>query len=159
MQNQEVVKKNLVGGALTSALGVLTTGIGVYFVFLRPPLLPEDIRHTGVDPTTLPPAFLDWLGIVFPTWGGFIAGLGVVLVGIGVFMLSNRTLWLHLGTAAGVLVAFGRFVFSNIMLSSDFLWFITTMFLLALAVAVVLVVNTVRRLRSQRGASTAADSR
>ncbi len=126
----------------------------MYFTILRPPLLPEDVRHTGVDPTALPPAFLDWLGIVFATWGGFIAGFGIVLVGIGAFMLSTRTVWVYLGTAVGVLVAFGRFVVSNIILNSDFLWFIATMFVLAVVVAVVLLVTTVHRLRSQPDTQT-----
>lgn len=83
MPTQERLRKDLLGGALTTALGVFTLGIGVYFLFLRPSLLPEDIRHTGIDAATLPVAFVDWLGIVFSTWGGFIAGFGIVLLGIG----------------------------------------------------------------------------
>ena len=37
--------------------------------------------------------------------------------------------------ADGVVIAFGRFLFSNIVLSSDFLWFISFLFLLALIAA------------------------
>ena len=57
MPTQERLRKDLLGGALTTALGVFTLGIGVYFLFLRPSLLPEDIRHTGIDAATLPVAF------------------------------------------------------------------------------------------------------
>jgi len=102
-------------------------------------------------------AFVDWLGIVFSTWGGFIAGFGIVLLGIGASLLSRRTLWLYLGTAAGVLVAFGRFVISNILLGSDFLWFIATMFVLALVLATVLVLNVIRRHRTNETASSDVD--
>ncbi|GAA1740543.1 hypothetical protein [Microcella frigidaquae] len=150
MQTREVVRKDMLSGVLTTVLGALALGVGGYFLFLRPTLLPEDIRHTGIDPTTLPPAFLDWLGIVFATWGGFIAGFGILLLGIGITLLSRRTLWLYLGTAAGVLVAFGRFVLSNILIGSDFLWFIATLFVLALALAIVLVVTAVRRHPTRR---------
>jgi hypothetical protein len=129
------------GGALVLALGILTLGTAIYFLALRPPLLPEDIRHTGVEPELLPPAFLDWLGIVFRTWGGFIAGFGLLLCGIGAFMLTGRERWLYWMTALGIVVAFGRFLMSNIILNSDFLWFISGLFLLALAAAAVLVVR------------------
>lgn len=128
-------------GAPLVILGVLTIGTAMFFLVLRPPLLPEDIRHTGIDVGTLPPAFLDWLGIVFRTWGGFIAGFGIVLLGIGTFTLTGRTRWLHWSTAAAVLVAFGRFLFSNIVLSSDFLWFISLLFLLAVGTAAMLALR------------------
>lgn len=74
------IRTDVLGGSLTLALGLLTVGTGVYFLVLRPPLLPEDIRRTGIDQGALPPAFLDWLGIVFHTWGGFIAGFGISLL-------------------------------------------------------------------------------
>jgi hypothetical protein len=129
------------GGALVVALGILTLGTAIYFLALRPPLLPEDIRHTGVEPELLPPAFLDWLAIVFTTWGGFIAGFGALLIGIGAFILTGRDRWLYWMTALGILVAFGRFLISNIILSSDFLWFISGLFLVAFAAATLLVVR------------------
>lgn len=128
-------------GALLVALGVLTLGTAIFFLLLRPPLLPEDIRHTGIDVSSLPPAFLDWLRIVFRTWGGFIAGFGIVLLGIGTFTLTGRARWLHWSTAAAVLVAFGRFLFSNIVLASDFLWFISLLSLLAFGTAALLALR------------------
>ena len=149
MQTPEV-RKDALSGAITCVLGVLTLGVGVYFLILRPALLPEDIRHTGIDPNTLPPAFVDWLGIVFSTWGGFIAGFGITILGIGVFMLSGRAVWLYLGIAVGVLVAFGRFLLSNIIINSDSLWLIAALFVLALALSIVLLVKTVRRRQRKR---------
>ncbi|MFC3098348.1 hypothetical protein [Alteraurantiacibacter palmitatis] len=125
-------------GALVLVLGVLTLGTGIYFLWLRPPLLPEDILFIGVAPEVLPPPLLDWLGIVFRTWGGFVAGFGALLMGIGTFMLTGRARWLYWATALGILAAFGRFLISNIVLRSDFLWFIAAIFLLAAAAAVLL---------------------
>lgn len=74
---------NRLTGGLVTILGVLALGTGVYFLGIRPTLLPEDIRFTGMDGTTLPQPFIDWLGIVFRTWGGFITGFGIVIIGIG----------------------------------------------------------------------------
>ena len=141
MHTSQTVTKDLLSGIVMIVLSVFTLGTGFYFMVLRPPLLPEDIQFSGIDTTTLPPAFLEWLGVVFPTWGGFITGFGIVLLGIGVYLLSGRILWLYLGTAAGILVAFGRFLYSNIVISSDFLWFIAALFVLALGLAVILVLK------------------
>lgn len=52
-------------------------GLGVYFVALRPPLLPEDARYIGA---TLPeiqaavPGLERWLRHVFTVMGGFMVG-------------------------------------------------------------------------------------
>lgn len=56
-------------------------------------------------------------------------------------MLSGRTVWLYTGTAVGMVVAFGRFLFSNIIIRSDFLWFVSAVFMLALITAFVLVLR------------------
>ena len=131
----------MLSGILLLVLGLLTMGTAVFFLVLRPALLPEDIRHTGIDPGTLPPAFLEWLGTVFRTWGGFIAGFGVLLLGIGGFLLSGRARCLYWATAIGAVVAFGRFLFSNILQDSDFLWFISALFALAAATAISLLLR------------------
>jgi len=131
--------QNRLSGGLLTILGVLAFGTGVYFLGIRPTLLPEDIRFSGIDEAILPQAFLDWLGIVFRTWGGFITGFGIVLVGIGVATFSADEKWLRYGTAAGILIAFGRFAYSNVVISGDYLIFIASMFLLALLVAALLI--------------------
>ena len=141
MKQPIVDRRDALSGILLLVLGLLTMGTAVFFLVLRPALLPEDIRHTGIDPGTLPPAFLEWLGTVFRTWGGFIAGFGVLLLGIGGFLLSGRARCLYWATAIGAVVAFGRFLFSNILLDSDFLWFISALFALAAATAISLLLR------------------
>ncbi|WP_454259005.1 hypothetical protein [Pseudoxanthomonas mexicana] len=141
MKQHIVDRRDALSGILLLVLGLLTMGTAVFFLVLRPALLPEDIRHTGIDPGTLPPAFLELLGTVFRTWGGFIAGFGVLLLGIGGFLLSGRARCLYWATAIGAVVAFGRFLFSNILLDSDFLWFISALFALAAATAISLLLR------------------
>lgn len=120
-------------------LGVLTTGTGVYFMASRPPLLPEDLRFTGVALAQVSEAELRWLSIVFRTWGGFTVGLGLCLVGLAGYFLTGRELWPRLGTAAGLLMAFGSFLASNIQLRSDHLAFIALICGCALATALLLL--------------------
>ncbi|MDP3254726.1 hypothetical protein EK403_15290 [Hansschlegelia zhihuaiae] len=139
-----VPRKDALSGILLVALGVVSLGIATFFLVLRPSLLPEDLAYTGVDASALPEAFHDWLRIVFRTWGGFIAGLGCLLVGVGVFLLTGRLRWLYLGSSAGIVLAFGRFLFSNIVLGSNFLWLIAAAFALALCTAFLLVVRSGR---------------
>jgi hypothetical protein len=120
-------------------LGVLTVGTGVYFMLVRPPLLPEDLHFIGLAADAIPPAVPPWLSIVFRTWGGFVMGFGLCLLGQAGYFLTHREGWIRCGTALGVLIAFGSFLASNIQLRSDFLWFIALLFAVALSVALLLV--------------------
>ena len=120
-------------------LSLLTIAVGAYMALLRPPLLPEDVRALGVDPRSLPPSLLAWLSVVFATWGAFIAAFGVLLFGIASALRTGRTDILRWPCALALMIAFGRFLWSNFVLHSDFLWFIALLFLLALTAAIMLV--------------------
>lgn len=137
-------RKDAISGSLLLALGFLTLGIAMYFFLLRPPLLPEDVAYTGVNEKLLPMVFLDWLRIVFRTWAGFMGAFGCVLVGIGAFLRTDRIGWLYLSSAIAIPLAFGGFLFSNIVIGSDFLWFIAAAFALALCTALFLIIRTGR---------------
>lgn len=129
-----VSKVDRAAAVLLLTLGVLTVGTGGYFHWLRPAMLPEDVRVTGMAPELLPAAMLDWLRIVFRTFGGFVAGFGILLVSGGVYMMTGRRGVLEWGAAVALLVAFGRFLASNVVLRSDYLWFIGALFALAVIV-------------------------
>jgi hypothetical protein len=133
------MKRERAGGLLLLVLGVLTMGLGAYFSFLRPALLPEDLRFTGADPGLLDPRMVAWLRIVFRTWGGFMVGFGILLGAVGGELLSARRSVLRWGAAAAVLVAFGRFLLSNLQLRSDYLLFIAGLFIAVIVAAGLLV--------------------
>ena len=59
----------------------------------RPPLLPEDLRFTGLASAQVPEALLPWLTIVFRTWGGFTVALGLCLLGLAGYVFTRRELW------------------------------------------------------------------
>ena len=127
------------------AVGLLTVGTGVYFMTLRPALLPEDLRFSALDRTQIPIALLPWLHIVFRTWGGFIVGLGLCLLGQGASCIAGRSGLARMGTSLGLLFAFGSFLMSNIQIRSDFLWFIALLFFGAVAIATLLVLSWRRK--------------
>ena len=129
------MKRERIGGIALLCLGIVTLGTGVYFLFFRPVLLPEDLRFTGADPRLLDPRMATWLRIVFRTWGGFLAGFGILLAAVGGYLLSARRGVLRLGAAAAVLVAFGLFFASNLQLRSDYLPFISGLFTIAAVAA------------------------
>jgi hypothetical protein len=57
--------------------------IGAYFIFVRPPLLSEDLRYMGTSREQLQaivPKLVLWLGWVFTVLGGYVVGTGVLLV-------------------------------------------------------------------------------
>lgn len=79
------------------ALGLLTSSTGVYFMLLRPPLLPEDSRFIGLGTEEVPEALARWLSIVFRTWGGFMVGFGLSLLGLAGYFQTRRDAWLRGG--------------------------------------------------------------
>jgi hypothetical protein len=127
---------------LLLVVGLLTLGTGIYFLFIRPVMLPEDIRLTGMDPQLLSPGMAEWLRIVFRTWGGFIAGFGILILSVATYMLTSRRALLSWGVALALSVAFGRFLVSNVTIRSDFLWFVGALFVLALLTALRLTFST-----------------
>jgi hypothetical protein len=127
-------RQRAVAGLLT-VLGVLTLGTGLYFLVVRPAMLPEDFRFAGITAEQLPGRMSEWLGIVFRTLGGFMAGFGVVLIGLAVYLLTARKVLLCWATAAGLVIGFGRFLVSNVTLHSDYLVFIAILFGLAVITA------------------------
>jgi len=84
--------------------GVTLIGTGIYFLFLRPPLLPEDIRYMA-----LPPAHLDvlrprlelWLTHVFQVMGGYVFATGVLMVTLAVTSLRQHSTPAAIGALIG----------------------------------------------------------
>jgi len=72
-----------VSSGLLAGSGILLIGVGIYFLFLRPALLPEDIRFMSLTPTELQavgPRLGAWLTHVFRVMGGYILATGVLAV-------------------------------------------------------------------------------
>jgi hypothetical protein len=68
---------------MLAGCGVWLVALGLYFIVLRPPLLPEDTRFMGSSLAQVRaalPGLEGWLQRVFTVMGGFIAGTGVLTV-------------------------------------------------------------------------------
>ena len=62
---------------MLTTCGVWLVGLGLFFIFLGPPLLPEDPRFMGttLEQTRIAvPGLEGWLRKVFIVMGGFMAG-------------------------------------------------------------------------------------
>jgi hypothetical protein len=78
---------------LLALAGTALVGAGLYFVFLRPPLLPEDVRYMGLSAVELDavrPRLDAWLTQVFRVMGGYVIATGVLAVALAA--TSFRTL-------------------------------------------------------------------
>nr|WP_295773745.1 hypothetical protein [Rhodoferax sp.] len=77
------VKAQAVSTSMLTACGAWLVVLGLYFIFLRPPLLPEDLRFMGVAGDQVrsnTPGLEVWFQRVFIVMGGFIKGCGVLTV-------------------------------------------------------------------------------
>jgi hypothetical protein len=132
---------------LIVACGVWLVGLGLYFIFVRPSLLPEDPQYMGVDPQRLlstAPRLADWLDKVFTVMGGFMAGAGVLTIQLGwnVMPLRARATLVVLALAGALTVGVMSAV--NFALHSDFRWLLLGPPLVWL-VAVILYAMDLRR--------------
>ena len=68
-------------------------GIGIYFIFFRPPLLPEDLNFMKISPHIHEqvPELKTWLKNVFTVLGGF-----ALTVGFLKFFLVQNTSFCHI---------------------------------------------------------------
>ena len=76
------------------AAGVTLIAAGLYFVFLRPPLLPEDVRYLGLPQTQLVavrPGLEAWLTHVFRVMGGYVLATGVLAATLAATSYRNMS--------------------------------------------------------------------
>ena len=112
-------------GRVFAACGLWMALLGVYFVLLRPALLPEDPRFMGTSIEALraaAPGMERWLGHVFNVMGGFMVAAGTMTMLVAWRFLAGRApgtlLALTVAGASGVALMSA----TNFMLQSDFRW-------------------------------------
>ena len=110
---------------LIFACGVWLVGLALYFIFVRPALLPEDLRYIGFDPQALAsaaPNLGGWLGSVFTVMGGFMAGAGVLVMHFGLRVMPARIAATGLVLAVAGTSTVGLMSAVNFALHSEFRW-------------------------------------
>lgn len=105
--------------------GIVLMAVGFYFIFLRPPLLPEDLRYTGTTLSIINsniPELAGWLKKVFWVMGSYIFTTGVLTAYIAVTSFRTRMRGaLFIATIAG-LTSIGFMTVVNFIIGSDFKW-------------------------------------
>ena len=105
--------------------GASLVGIGLYFLLIRPPLLPEDVRYIGASLADLlgaAPGLANWLQKVFWVLGGYITGTGLFTIYVArTSFRTDNTAALPLLALTG-LISIGWMSVVNVMIDSDFKW-------------------------------------
>jgi predicted membrane channel-forming protein YqfA (hemolysin III family) len=118
------------------ACGMWLVGLGIYFLLLRPALLPEDPRYIGAtlaEIRTAVPGLERWLRRVFTVMGGFMTAAGVLTLYVAATAAPERR-----PGAGGVLAITGLLTVVmmsaiNFAIDSDFRWLLLAPALLWLA--------------------------
>lgn len=113
--------------------GTAWIGVGLYFILLRPPLLPEDVRYMA-----LPAAQLDilrprlelWLTHVFRVLGGYVLATGVLAVTLAATAFRARQTGAATGALIGGAASIGWMAAVNFMIDPDFKWVLLGMAML-----------------------------
>ena len=114
-----------VSAILLALSGILLIGVGCYFLFLRPGLLPEDIRYIQLTPAELQsigPRLASWLMHVFWVMGGYIAATGALALTLAVTAFRDRHPWAVAGAIIAGAASTGLMAAVNFMINSDFKW-------------------------------------
>ncbi len=112
--------------------GLLLVGLGGYFIFLRPPLLPEDLRYMGVslsDVKSAIPGLFPWLQKVFWVIGGYMLATGLLTVYLALTSFREKTAGVWIVVAVSGVASIGWMAVVNFMIASDFKWLILAFFL------------------------------
>lgn len=105
----------LLGGCLLSLMGI-------YFIFLRQPLLPEDIRYIDSPLLTNSENLLTWLQKVFWVLGCYILTTGILTVYIALTSFRSRGRGAFIIILIAGIASIGSMTIINFMLQSDFKW-------------------------------------
>lgn len=125
--------------------GVILIGIGLYFIFLRPPLLSEDARYmntTLAEIQAAAPGLVRWLQKVFWVMGGYIFTTGLLTIYIAFSSFRARTRGAFPVIALTGLSSIGWMTVVNFIIGSDFKWLL---FLCALPWVAALILYRIER--------------
>ena len=113
--------------------GTTLVAAGLYFILLRPPLLPEDVRYMGLSAAELDavrPRLEAWLTQVFRVMGGYVIATGVLTVTLAATSYRTHRWGAGIGALIGGAASIGWMAVVNFMIESDFKWPLLAMALL-----------------------------
>ena len=114
-----------ISSAILALAGMIVAGVGLYFIVLRPPLLPEDVRYMNLSAAeleTIGPRLATWLTHVFTVLGGYALATGVLLIALAATAFRARHPVAVIGVLVGGASSIGLMSIVNFMIDSDFKW-------------------------------------
>ena len=105
--------------------GVVLIGMGLYFILLRPPLLPEDVRYMALPAAQLDilrPHLEEWLTHVFRVMGGYVLATGVLTITLAATSFRAHQRGAAIGALIGGVASIGLMAVVNFVINSDFKW-------------------------------------
>ena len=112
-------------GKVFLVCGVWLIALGLYFLYLRPALLPEDPTYIGSSPEAIRaalPGLEPWLGHVFNVMGGFMVATGAITVLAAYRFLARRERGTFAALAVAGVASVALMSATNFLLHSDFRW-------------------------------------
>ena len=119
------MKIQLIASGALAFGGVILMGMGLYFGFLRPPLLPEDLRYMGASLTQIQiamPGLGPWLARVFGVLGGYMFATGLLTVYVSATGFRTGRLGAIAAVSVSGLASIGWMAVTNFLIDSDFKW-------------------------------------
>jgi hypothetical protein len=123
--NFNIIQFKPYSAIILSSAGLLLAGMGLYFIFLRPPLLPEDLRYVGTTISTIhdnTPGLSGWLQKVFWVMGGYIFTTGLLAIFISFTSFRKRLPGAFGIIALSGISSIGLMTVVNFIIGSDFKW-------------------------------------
>ena len=120
--------------------GLLLVAMGIYFVLLRPALLPEDLHYMKTTLLVIhdsSPGLSAWLQKVFWVMGGYIFTTGLLTVFIAFTSFRKRMGGAFSIVALAGISSIGSMTVVNFIIGSDFRWLLL-IFILPWAFALIL---------------------
>lgn len=117
---------------LLSFGGFLLMAMGVYFIFIRPALLPEDLHYMNMTLATVEdkiPNLQIWLRKVFWVVGGYIFATGLLIIFIAQTSFKKRVNGAFLIVTIAGISSIGLMTGINFMIGSNFKWILVSFIL------------------------------
>ena len=125
MQNSPTRKPWPLSSIVLVIAGLALVGTGLYFIIIRPPLLPEDYRYMALNAAQLDPVrprLEPWLAQVFEVMGGYILATGVLTITIAATSFRQHDRVAALGVLIGGAASIGLVAAVNFAIDSNFKW-------------------------------------
>ncbi len=109
--------------------GLFLVAMGIYFVLLRPSLLPEDLRYMKTSLSVMhdsAPDLSSWLQKVFLVMGSYIFTTGLLTIFIALTSFRKRLPGAFGIVALAGITSIGSMTVVNFMIGSDFKWLLLT---------------------------------